>query len=67
METPGQAGEMDHEARYFQLFDEGGVSAGGALAGGAIYTLGDCQLNDVPREERETFLANLTASALPVA
>jgi hypothetical protein len=26
METPGQAGEMDHEARYFQLFDEGGVT-----------------------------------------
>ena len=49
-------------------FDEGGVSAAGALAGGAIYTLGDCQLNDVPREERgPPFMSNLTASALPVA
>lgn len=29
--------------------------------------LGDCQLNDIPKEDRFLFMSNLTASALPVA
>ena len=48
-------------------FDEGGVSAAGALAGGATYMLGTAQLNDLPKAERVDILSNLTASALPVA
>jgi len=48
-------------------FDEGGVSAGGALAGGTTFMLGTAQLNDLPKAERVDFLSDLTASALPVA
>lgn len=48
-------------------FDEGGVSAAGALAGGTTFMLGTAQLNDLPKGERFDFLSNLTASALPVA
>ena len=44
-----------------------GVSAAGALAGGATYMLGECQLNDVPKEERFPLMSGLVAAALPVA
>jgi len=48
-------------------FNEGGISAGGTLAGGATYMLGTAQLNDLPQSDRFDFISNLTASALPVA
>ena len=44
-----------------------GVSAAGALAGGATYMLGECQLNDLPKEERFPLMSGLVAAALPVA
>ena len=44
-----------------------GVSAAGALAGGATYMLGECQLNDFPKEERFPLMSGLVAAALPVA
>lgn len=47
----------------------GGVGAGGTIAGGATYLLGECQL-DIPATndtEPFTFMEGLTASALPVA
>jgi len=48
-------------------FEEPGISTAGTLGGGATYMLGNCQLNDLPKEERFLFMSGLTASALPVA
>merc|ERR1719453_1109132 len=44
-----------------------GVGAGGALAGGDIFALGECELGDKPAAERFTFMTGLTAAALQVA
>ena len=45
-----------------------GVSAAGALPSAPIYLLGDVQLGDVPKEERQgTFMTGLQAASLPVA
>ena len=44
-----------------------GVSAAGALAGGSTYMLGECQLNDLPKEDRFPLMSGLVAAALPVA
>ena len=44
-----------------------GTGAAGAIAGGATYLVGDCELEGLPKEEQFTFLQGLTASALPVA
>ena len=44
-----------------------GVGAGGAIAGGFTYLLGDAELGDLPTSERFIFMEGLTASALPVA
>mmetsp|Transcript_42433 Transcript_42433/g.83374 ORF Transcript_42433/g.83374 Transcript_42433/m.83374 type:complete len:404 (-) Transcript_42433:86-1297(-) len=48
-------------------YEEPGISTAGTLGGGLTYMLGDCQLNDLPKEERFLFMSGLTASALPVA
>ena len=44
-----------------------GVSAAGALGGGSTFMLGECQLNDLPKEGRFPLMSGLVASALPVA
>lgn len=44
-----------------------GVGPGGNILGGDTFLLGDCQLDGLPKEEKFTFMAGLTASALPVA
>ena len=45
----------------------GGVGAGGAIGGGATYSLGTAELADVPKEERVPFISGLVATALPIA
>ena len=45
----------------------GGVGAGGTIAGGTTYLLGNCELGDSPVEDRFVFMGGLTASALPLA
>jgi len=50
-----------------KVSDEGGIGAGGMVAGGATYMLGTAQLSDLPQSERFDFISNLTATALPVA
>ena len=45
----------------------GGLGAGGTIAGGATFMLGDAEFADVPPGERQPFMGGLTASALPVA
>ena len=44
-----------------------GMGAGGALASGTTFLVGDCELEGLPKEDQFTFMQNLTASALPVA
>eukprot|EP00521_Asterionellopsis_glacialis_P011342 CAMPEP_0195300264 /NCGR_PEP_ID=MMETSP0707-20130614/27069_1 /TAXON_ID=33640 /ORGANISM="Asterionellopsis glacialis, Strain CCMP134" /LENGTH=394 /DNA_ID=CAMNT_0040362909 /DNA_START=150 /DNA_END=1330 /DNA_ORIENTATION=- len=54
-----------------------GLGAGGEIDGGNTYFLGDCQLDGIPKQEKDvddfkidepfTFMTELTASALPVA
>lgn len=44
-----------------------GVAALGAIDGGKTFSLGDCQLDGIPKDDQFTFMTQLTASALPVA
>ena len=44
-----------------------GVGALGAIDGGKTFSLGDCQLDGIPKDDQFTFMTQLTASALPVA
>jgi len=43
-----------------------GIGTLGDLDGGSVYLLGDCQLNDLPPQERFILGAGLTAAALPL-
>lgn len=44
-----------------------GLGAGGAMAAGTTFMVGDCELEGLPKGEQFTFMQDLTASALPVA
>lgn len=57
------AGELELNAVGVQ---PAGVSAAGALAGGAVYALGTARLADLPVEERFDFMTGLEAAALPI-
>lgn len=44
-----------------------GLGAGGAISGGDTFLLGDCEIDGLAKEDKFTFMTDLTASALPVA
>lgn len=44
-----------------------GFGAAGSISGGDTFSLGDCEIDGLPKESRFTLMTGLLASALPVA